>query len=808
MEGTAILMAIVIIVAVTSSQNYAKEKQFQALVAKQDEATAIVIRNGERSTINVDDLQVGDVLVIESGKAAPADIVLLTSNEVIANESTMTGEPDDLHKFHVTEQNYHTNPNFCLLQSTMVLNGEGKGLVLAVGKLTRAGMADATLNIEKDLTPLQEKLETIANEIGKVGVYAALATMIVLLVRMVIDATQAEENWPASEYVSQTLDAVIIAVTVIVVAVPEGLPLAVTIALAVSVMKMFEQHNLVRKLEASETMGGANEICTDKTGTLTQNNMTVKGIYVEGEVQEAESGYDLQSAGSLREIIEAVVYNVSAGFVYDADKHEERLDGNVTECGMLKYLVQANVDVKAELAAKEGKEEWKIPFNSSRKRATAAFRRDDGSVRVFCKGAPEIVIQYCSKFHSGGEVVALDDDKKNSITGEEVVKRFASKCWRTMLVSYCDYSADEWAELKAQNNDFATEHDRAQVEKDLTMACIFGLMDPLRPGIVEAVDRCKRSGITVRMCTGDNIDTATAISLECGIISQADLDNDDKEDPLVCMTGKTFRERIGGIVTIQKGEGEDALEEKHVGNMKEFRNLMPHLKVLARSSPEDKFMLVTGLMDEDHVVAVTGDGTNDVPALNKANVGFAMGIAGTDPAKNAADIVLTNDDFSSIICAVLYGRNIYDNVRKFLQFQLTVNVVAMFIVFSGAAIFAEAPLNAVQMLWVNMIMDTFAALALATEPPSYTLLDRKPQDKKEFIVNAVMWRNLLGQSFYQITVLLLILFIGPTMDWYCWPSADPTTQGECYTGHVTNEPFFWTDTYATANPDMVEVIGY
>lgn len=296
------------------------------------------------------------MIVLESGKAAPADIVLLTSNEVIANESSMTGEPDDLHKSHVTEANYASNPNFCLLQSTMVLNGEGRGLILAVGSLTRAGMADSTLNIEKDLTPLQEKLETIANEIGKVGLYAALATMFVLLVRMVIFATHAPagEEWGASEYINETLDAIIIAVTVIVVAVPEGLPLAVTIALAVSVMKMFEQHNLVRKLEASETMGGANEICTDKTGTLTQNNMTVQGVYAEGEVHDLSKGaFDIQSSSSIREIVESVVFNVSAGFVYDSDKHIEKLDGNVTECGMLKYLVSAGVDVKSELAVKE-----------------------------------------------------------------------------------------------------------------------------------------------------------------------------------------------------------------------------------------------------------------------------------------------------------------------------------------------------------------------------------------------------------------------------------------------------------------------
>lgn len=260
------------------------------------------------------------------------------------------------------------------------------------------------------------------------------------------------------------------------------------------------------------------------------------------------------------------------------------------------------------------------------------------------------------------------------------------------------------------------------------------------------------------------------------------------------MTGKTFRERIEGIVTT---ELEGGAVRKSLKNMKEFKKIKSHLKVLARSSPEDKFMLVTGLMETGDVVAVTGDGTNDVPALNKADVGFAMGIAGTDPAKDAADIVLTNDDFTSILVAVLYGRNIYDNVRKFLQFQLTVNVVAMFIVFSGAAIFAQAPLTAVQMLWVNMIMDTFAALALATEPPAQSLMDREPQSRHEFIVNSVMWRNLLGQSFYQISVLLVLLFVGPNTSYYCYPTADG-----CYEGHISEEPFYWTSDYHAKYPTI------
>lgn len=290
----------------------------------------------------------------------------------------------------------------------------------------------------------------------------------------------------------------------------------------------------------------------------------------------------------------------------------------------------------------------------------------------------------------------------------------------------------------------------------MIMIGIFGLVDPLRPGIKEAVAQCHKSGINVRMCTGDNLDTAIAISKEAGIVTDADLLHN--EEGYVCMLGKNFREVVGGIVS--KVDPVTQAKTDSVGNKKAFRDVAAKLKVLARSSPEDKYILVTGLKELGKVVAVTGDGTNDAPALNRADVGFAMGITGTDVAKNASDIVLTDDNFCSVLTAIKYGRNIYDSVRKFLVFQITVNVSALFIVFSGALIFADPPLTAVQMLWVNLIMDTFAALALATEPPSMVLLDRQPVSRFEKIVNAVMWRNIIGQGIYQIIVLLVILFLG------------------------------------------------
>lgn len=332
------------------------------------------------------------------------------------------------------------------------------------------------------------------------------------------------------------------------------------------------------------------------------------------------------------------------------------------------------------------------------------------------------------------------------------------------------------------------------------MVGIFGLKDPLRDGIRDSVLKCHKAGINVRMVTGDNIDTAKAISVEAGIITQQDLDNEDREESYLCMEGKAFREAIQGKVKIVREEvdimNEETGEMEHkskqkvvceIDNMRKFKDIEKQLRVMARSQPDDKFLLVDGLIRIGRTVAVTGDGTNDAPALNRSDVGFAMGITGTDVAKNACDIQLTDDNFCSILVAVKYGRNIYDNVRKFLQFQLTVNVVAMFIVFAGACIFSEPPLTSTQMLWVNLIMDTFAALALATEPPNDRLMDRMPAQKSDLIVNAIMWRNILGQSVFQIVTLLTMLLFGKQI---------------FNIDYVQSDPFYPTQEQVDANPEM------
>jgi calcium-translocating P-type ATPase len=293
----------------------------------------------------------------------------------------------------------------------------------------------------------------------------------------------------------------------------------------------------------------------------------------------------------------------------------------------------------------------------------------------------------------------------------------------------------------------------------LTAIGIFGLQDPLRPTIVASIKQCKAAGIQVIMCTGDNIDTAIAISKNAGIVTSEEL----AASEYTAMTGKDFDTAVGGLKQVAKPGGKAGETVDLVRNMKKFREIKQHLRVLARSSPEDKYTLVTGIQDSAGVVAVTGDGTNDAPALTKADVGFAMGIAGTDVAQGACDIILLDDNFSTIITALRFGRNVYDNVRKFLQFQLTVNVVAMFIVFFGSVILKDSPLNAVQMLWVNLIMDTFAALALATEPPAFDILTRQPYAKDAAIVTEVMWRNVFGHAIYQIVALCVVIFLAAPM---------------------------------------------
>ena len=548
------------------------------------------------------------------------------------------------------------------------------------------------------------------------------------------------------------INAFVLGITIVVMAIPEGLPLAVTIALAYSVGKMRKQNNLVRQLQASETMGGANNICTDKTGTLTQNKMTV----VEGFIQGKNFDHDQLAKGSFeylteKTLFEGVCINSTANIIYNHEKKTEDRVGSQTECALLIFARAHDYDYNE--CRDKYPEKLIVPFNSTRKRSTRAVRIKEDRVRVFVKGASEIIVNLCSEWiGSSGKAEKFELTDKRKIE-EVAIRRYANKAYRTLGLAYKDMTLEEFDMLDLENPAVLDE-----LESNLTLIAVVGIQDPLRPGIKRAVENCRRAGVTVRMVTGDNKDTAVAISRDAAILSSSDM-RMINHGSYVVMEGRQFREEVGGLYTVM----ENGKEVQKIRNVRRFREIIRELRVLARSSPEDKYLLVTGLINEKNVVAVTGDGTNDAAALKKADVGFAMGIAGTEVAKDASDIILLDDNFSSIIVAMLWGRNIYNSIRKFIQFQLTVNIVAMFMAFLGGVVLGSSPINAIQMLWVNLIMDTFASLALATEPPSDELLSERPYTRNESIITPIMWRNIIGQALYQIIILTVFLFAAPSV---------------------------------------------
>lgn len=749
-EGVTIWIAVGIIIVVTVANDYAKERQFLKLMIAREDQYCACIRDGKHEHMSIYKLYVGDIVQISEGDSIPADIVLLKGTKITTDESNITGEPEHLHKTGLMdeEEANEQSDNFLLAKST-VMSGKGLGVVCAVGEFTQQGQAQSKLDISNEVTPLQAKLETIADMIGWIGIYAAILTFIAAVGHMIIIKLLNNENLWEVQTLNILLNSLILSITIVVVAVPEGLPLAVTISLAYSVMKMKEDNNLVRRLDASETMGGADQICSDKTGTLTQNKMSVVSLYCEDKIGD---NLDHCKDQSKNLFFLSVGFNSTAQLLKDQnDETKEVRQGNQTECGLLDFIRRygQNYDKIRE----QNDEVFGIPFSSKRKRMTTCTNSplNEEKYIVLTKGASEIILERSSKYvGKNGEIKAFDKDKMEEVK-KEVISKFASEAYRTLSIAFKEVPKAEFDSKKEDVDSDNEDELEDYLESDLTLLAIVGIQDPLREGIPEAVGRCKKSGITVRMVTGDNINTARAIAINAGILGK-----NEAEQKYSVIDGKTFREEVGGLIEEEKGNN----KTERVRNEEKFMEIVSQLRVLARSSPQDKYLLVTGLKNKGAVVAVTGDGTNDAPALKKADVGFAMGIAGTEVAKEAADIILLDDNFATIVTAIMWGRNIYASVRKFLQFQLTVNVVAMFIAFIGGVVLGESPLTTVQLLWVNLIMDTFAALALATEPPKPELLDDKPHGRDDKIVTSVMWRNVIGQSVYQIIVLCVLLFLG------------------------------------------------
>ncbi|CAD8204335.1 unnamed protein product [Paramecium octaurelia] len=769
-EGATIFFAIFLIISITAGNNFLKERQFRQLRRKLDDGKCQVIRDGKVTEIATKDIVVGDLLIFNLGDLFVVDGLMVQGSAVKIDESPMTGESDEIKKlpyFEMAQQQHnqlnvnqeaargHVSP--FLISGTKCLDGTGQMIVLAVGQNTVSGKLKQLLIQENPPTPLQQKLEGVASDIGKLGVLVSILTFIALMGHLGYDCYQGKFPFLSIKTLQIIVESFMIAVTIIVVAVPEGLPLAVTIALAYSVGKMKDEQNLVKNLSSCEIMGGANNICSDKTGTLTQNIMQVVALWTENQTykDQVHTNKNKIKKDSIELMCESICYNSNAFPEKDPQTNKWVQIGNKTECALLECA--DNFGYNFNQFRPSDKVLRQIPFNSKRKKmSTVIFNQKSQYIRVYTKGASEIVLSQCNKYIGNNGIEQMLDPQLRKNIYDNIIQKFASDSLRTIAIAYRDLDPQSHGSNVrgqiTQLTKIAQNIPEDDLDKDLVLIAIAGIKDPIRPDVPHSIKQCHESGVKVRMVTGDNILTATAIAKECGI-----LPTNREIGEWEVVEGKKFREFVGGL----KDEQVDGKTVKVVGNKENFARVSRDMKVMARASPEDKYILVTGLIAEGNVIAVTGDGTNDAPALKKADVGFAMGITGSDVAKDAADIILLDDNFSSIITAMKWGRNIYDCIRKFIQFQLTVNLVALFMSFLGAVVLKESPLNTIEMLWVNLIMDTFASLALATEPPNITVLERQPYKRDDKIVSPTMNRTIVGGSIYQICVLCVILFILP-----------------------------------------------
>lgn len=709
-DGLGIVLSIFLVVIITAVSDYRQSLQFKDLDKEKKKIEVQVTRDGCRQKVSIFDLVVGDIVHLSIGDRVPADGLFISGYSLVVDESSLSGESEPA---HISDEKPF------LLSGTNVQDGFGKMLVTSVGMRTEWGKLMETLSQEgEDETPLQVKLNGVATIIGKIGTVFSVLTFSVLLARFLSDKAFHEGlmKW-SSKDASDILGFFATAVTIVVVAVPEGLPLAVTLSLAFAMKKLMSDKALVRRLSACETMGSASCICTDKTGTLTTNHMVVDKIWIceLSEVcctrQTVNRLKSLLSTSVQNFIFQCIFLNSSSEVAREKDGKKVIL-GTPTESALLEFGVELGGDSDAQ--RKDCLITKVEPFNSNNKKMSMLVSLPGGGIRAFCKGAPEVVLMMCDKILDvDGNIVSLSEKQKTDAMG--VVNVFANETLRTLCVAFMDM------DVAKNQNDIPTE--------GYVLVAIFGIKDPIRPGVKEAVEMCKAAGITVRMVTGDNICTAKAIAKECGILTE------------------------GGMV----------IEGAELRNWcpQEMMNFIPKVQVMARSLPMDKHTLVTNLRKmHKEVVAVTGDGINDAPALHEADIGFAMGIAGTEVAKENADVIVMDDNFTTIIDVARWGRAVYLNIQKFVQFQLTVNVVALMVNFISACVSGHAPLTVVQLLWVNIIMDTLGALALATEPPDDTIMKRPPVGRMENLITRIMWRNILGQSMYQLSVFGFLMFNG------------------------------------------------
>lgn len=784
-DGIGIFFAIIIATGVGFWSEYKADKAFETLKADNENIEVKVIRRNDLQVISTRELVVGDIIELENGDKIPADAVLLNCIDLLVDESLMTGE-----SVPVTKGADNTN----LIGGTMVVTGSGRAIVTKVGdKMEMGSIFRSLANQEQEQTPLQYKLGKLAGLISVVGTVAAIliffalftnailsnsfgmlgknvkvgTIMFLFTIAVITGVALIKGNKKTKkimgilgpllaavglivvvfgigkpvnsiENVKTILGFFIVAVTIIVVAVPEGLPMAVTISLALSMRKIRRDNNLVRKMLATETIGSVNVICSDKTGTLTKNQMHVREVYFSGKHYNNNNFNKLAQNPIFNIIKISLAANSTANITKDSDGNV-KIIGNTTEGAMLTWLKEMGVKYSTILDIRDSMPIYeRLSFNADRKimstvtslenEVLCSINKLDNQKKsslkiknhkiVLVKGSPEKISGLCNHIRIGDRVESFD--KHNDDINDKILS-LSDKAMRTIAIAYKIIEGDEIC--------------KNSIEKDLVFAGLLGITDPVREDVPGAINIAKKAGIDVKMVTGDNINTARAIAKEINLI---------EEDSIV-MDGTEFKEKSD----------------------KQILSILKKLKVLARATPSDKERLVNLIQETKEVVAVTGDGTNDAPALKKADVGISMGLKGTDVAKEASDIILTDDNFGSIVKAVHWGRTLYENVQKFLQFQLTINVSALAIAFLSPILaiifpnsnFQTIPFTVLQLLWINLVMDTMAALALGLEPPRDGIMKEKPKKREEsFLTKSMSFSILITGIYFTVFILLLQAF--------------------------------------------------
>ena len=831
LDGASVLFAVFVVVTVESFTNWQKEKKFYELNNLKNITTYFkTLRNNVKQNIKSEDLLVGDIIFISMGDTIPADLLIIESNGIKIDETNLTGESRPVSKepFELCiKNNSKKNVSPIILSGTDCVEGNGKAIVIGVGERSTKGKIQRMVDNSKDekSTPLEEKLDSLAKKIGIFAISAGILTFLSLTLRLIFiffsDYKYYKEKLhhnptmnlvhPKTYLFPRILENFMITTVIITIALPEGLPMAVALTLAFSLKKLMDQNNLVRKMHSCETMGGADYILTDKTGTLTTNELSVvKILNIEQDIDikdESNNNTNEQiyiEKSQIREKADKYFKNkeywnlLRNALSLNVDGHinilnEPNINGDLEECESKNKTDHALIDflyrVKSPISEIEKKIENKrqIPFDSNKKRMTTFVKENDNSYRLYTKGGSENIGNFCKYY------INSQTGKKELLTEEILInlEKKIEKCnnnmLRTLYICYKDITKEEY-----ENQNLYDDLDKT----DLILLAVFGIRDTIRKGVKEAVIKCKEASINVIMVTGDNIQTAHSIAKECNIIDHncsllTEPKNDEEKllnnlnNPPIEINGDAFYEIIGGIYcsTCNKNQGLctcpktyaeaelisrntnmpiQLLKNDKIRNMENFKKIITNLKIMARSKPIHKYALVLGLKELNYIVAVTGDGTNDAPALSKSDVGFSM-FNGTDIAKNSSDIILMDNNFSSIVTAIKYGRNIIDNLRKFIQFQLVINLTVCSFIVICSCIGSETPIKSIQMLWIDLIMDSLATLTLATEPPHDGLLKRKPTKRNENIITTSMIKHVYFQTFVQFFLLIFIYLYGPTL---------------------------------------------